>query len=101
MSFLVLDGKGFFLCISGLFTQRRRRFAGRHESSRIFETKVRKSKVAGSAASLPGVWGVPRNSFYLFCAPPQAARGKKESFGDTPDPGQGLAALDDPAFQAA
>jgi len=45
-----------------------------------------------------GVWGVPRNLFFSLL-PPQAASKKKEKgfYGDTPNPGRGLAALCTPA----
>src|SRR5437588_1507574 len=56
---------------------------GEHESSRIFETEIRKSEGAGSAASLPGCGVSPQKP--LFRASPQATRGKREA-GHSPTP---------------
>jgi hypothetical protein len=34
----------------------------------------------------------PKNLFFFFCSPPQAARKEKEKLGDTPNPGREIPA---------
>jgi len=49
-----------------------------------------------------GVQGAPKNFFFFFGAPPQAAHEEGErSRGHPCNPGQGLAALDYPACEGA
>jgi len=44
----------------------------------------------------------PNHSFFFFCTPPQAAQEVRErSRGHPCNPGQGLAALDNPPWEAA
>ena len=54
-----------------------------HESSRIFETKIRESEGAGSVASLLGCGVSPQKP--LFRVSPEATRGKREA-GHSPAP---------------
>src|SRR2546421_10783231 len=63
-----------------------------HESSRIFETKIRKSEDAGSAAPLPGC-GVRRDLANLtrknpFFARRSRRRAGREKWGTAPHPRQ-------------
>src|SRR5439155_3518425 len=59
-----------------------------HESSRTFRSNVRESEGAGSVASLPEFGVSPNNSFFLFCAPPQAARRREKKQGTPLQPRQ-------------
>jgi hypothetical protein len=59
------------------------------------------SEGAGSAASLPGLRGVPEKLFFPFLrAAAGGAKGRRKSRGHPCNPGKGLAALCNPAWES-
>jgi len=67
----------------------------------LLKQKFTKTGVQGALPPCRGV-GTPHTPFFLLLhAAAGGVRGEKEGCGDTPHPGKGLAALCNPASQAA